>query len=298
MKLLSPLRYPGGKAGLAPFLSDILELNDIKEADYFEPYAGGAGAALALLSSGRVRRILINDADFRIYSFWHTIINDPMWFVDRIVKARLDLKEWREQREICLSSGSDMKDIGFAAFYMNRCNRSGVLNSGPIGGYEQAGEWRLNARFTKPALIKRVMDISNLRDKIEVSNLDAVAFLKERLPSGNGRKKSFVYLDPPYVEKGRRLYLNAYKPDDHGEISKYIAQQKVLPWIMSYDDSELVRYLYKNQQIAFLPIRYSLQKKRTANELIIAPRRVRLPKTMRIGSGRFDLKEVNSGSLV
>lgn len=298
MKLLSPLRYPGGKAGLAPFLSDILELNDIREADYFEPYAGGAGAALALLTSGRVRRILINDADFRIYSFWHTIINNPMWFVDKIMKAKLDLKEWREQREICLSSGNDMKDIGFAAFYMNRCNRSGVLNSGPIGGYEQAGEWRLNARFTKPALIKRVIDISSLREKIEISNLDAVAFLKKRLPSGNSRKKSFVYLDPPYVEKGRRLYLNAYEPDDHGEISKYIAQQKVLPWIMSYDDSELVRYLYKNQQVAFLPIRYSLQKKRTANELIIAPRQVRLPKIMRIGSRRFNLKEVASGSLV
>ena len=297
MKLLSPLRYPGGKAGLSPFLTDVMDLNDIRGVEYFEPYAGGAGAALGLLAEGVVRRISINDADFRIYAFWHTVLNEPTWFVDRIMAAKLDLREWKEVRETCLfPSGKNMRDVGFAAFYMNRCNRSGVLNSGPIGGYEQAGEWRLDVRFTKPALAERVLEIAKLREQIEVCNLDAVVFLKERLPSGIGRKNSFVYLDPPYVEKGQRLYLNAYEPEDHGAIAKYIAQQKVLPWVMSYDDTELVKHLYKNQQIALLPINYSLQEKRATNELVIAPHRVRLPRTMRIGARKFDFKEVTSRS--
>ena len=207
--------------------------------------------------------------------------------------SKLNLPEWKEQRETCLSPiGRDMKDVGFAAFYMNRCNRSGVLNSGPIGGYEQAGEWRLDVRFTKPTLAERILEIAKLREQIDVSNLDAVVFLKEKLPSGNGRKSAFVYLDPPYVVKGQRLYLNAYEPDDHGEISKYLAQQKILPWVMSYDDAELVRCLYKNQQIALLPINYSLQEKRTTNELIIAPHRIRLPRTMRIGAKKFEFNEI------
>ena len=293
MKLLSPLRYPGGKAGLAPFLTDTLDLNDIRGVDYFEPYAGGAGAALALLADGVVRRISINDADFRIYSFWRTVLDESAWFVEKIMASKLNLPEWKEHRETCLSPiGRDIKDVGFAAFYMNRCNRSGVLNSGPIGGYEQAGEWRLDVRFTKPTLAERILEIAKLREQIDVSNLDAVVFLKEKLPSGNGRKSAFVYLDAPYVVKGQRLYLNAYEPDDHGEISKYLAQQKILPWVMSYDDAELVRCLYKNQQIALLPINYSLQEKRTTNELIIAPHRIRLPRTMRIGAKKFEFNEI------
>lgn len=293
MKLLSPLRYPGGKAGLAPFLTDILDLNDIRGVDYYEPYAGGAGAALALLAEGVVRRISINDADFRIYAFWRTVLEETAWFVDKIMTAKLDLKEWKELRETCLSPvGKDMRDVAFAAFYMNRCNRSGVLYSGPIGGYEQAGEWRLDVRFTKPALAERVFEIAKMREQIEVSNLDAVVFLKEKLPSGNGRKNAFVYLDPPYVEKGQRLYLNAYEPDDHKVVSSYIVRQKVLPWVMSYDDADLVRRLYKDQRIALLPINYSLQEKRATNELVIAPHRLRLPRTMRIGAKKFEFKEI------
>lgn len=299
MKLLSPLRYPGGKAGLAPFLTDVLDLNDIRGVDYFEPYAGGAGAALALLANKVVRRISINDADFRIYAFWRTLLDEPAWFVNKIMSAKLDLQEWKELRETCLSPiGKSIRDVGFAAFYMNRCNRSGVLNSGPIGGYAQAGEWRLDVRFTKHTLAERVLEISKLREQINVSNLDAVVFLKEKLPIGNGRKNAFVYLDPPYVEKGQRLYLNAYEPEDHGEIAKYIAQQKILPWVMSYDDAELVKRLYKNQQIALLPINYSLQEKRTTNELVISPHRIRLPRTMRIGAKKFEFNEITQRNAV
>jgi DNA adenine methylase len=295
MKLLSPLRYPGGKAGLAPFLTDVLDLNDIRGVDYFEPYAGGAGAALALLVDRVVSRISINDADFRIYAFWRTVLDEPEWLVDKIMAAKLDIQEWKELRETCLfPSGKSTREVGFAVFYMNRCNRSGVLNSGPIGGYEQIGEWRLDVRFTKPKLAERILEIAKLREQIDVSNLDAVMFLKMKLPSGNGRKNAFVYLDPPYVEKGQRLYLNAYEPEDHGEIAKYIAQQKILPWVMSYDDADLVKRLYKSQQIAFLPINYSLQEKRTTNELVIAPHRIRLPRTMRIGTKKFEFKEVTS----
>jgi len=131
MKLLSPLRYPGGKAGLAPFLTDVLDLNDIRGVDYFEPYAGGAGAALALLADGIVRRISINDADFRIYSFWRTVLDEPTWFVDRIMTAKLDLQEWKELRETCLSPvGKDIRDVGFAAFYMKQGSQERVRVSG------------------------------------------------------------------------------------------------------------------------------------------------------------------------
>lgn len=295
MRFLSPLRYPGGKAGLAPFLTDVLDLNGLRGVDYFEPYAGGAGAALALLADDVVRTISINDADVRIYAFWATILTEPNWFVDKIFSATLDLPEWRSQRAICIApEGRDLRDVGFAAFYMNRCNRSGVINGGPIGGYEQKGEWRLDVRFTKQALAERVLAISKHRDKIFISNLDAVEFLKNKLPNGNGRKTAFVYLDPPYVVKGQRLYMNSYEHGDHGVIARYICSQKILPWVMSYDQADLVKELYASEQIALLPINYSLQEKKSASELVIAPHRLRLPRTLRVGAKRFDFKEINA----
>ena len=293
MTLLSPLRYPGGKAGLTPFLTDVLDLNGLRGVNYFEPYAGGAGAAFGLLADNVVKTISINDADIRIFALWSTILNEPQWFVKKILEVKLDLSEWRLYRDVCIDpNGWAMRDVGFAAFYMNRCNRSGVLSGGPIGGYEQVGEWRLDVRFSKPALVERVENISRLRERIFVSNLDAIEFLKSRLPKGLGRKNAFAYLDPPYVIKGKRLYMNSYHLDEHIAVAKYMCRQNLLPWVISYDDVDLVRKLYASEQIAYLPTSYSLQDKKSANELIIAPHRLRLPRTLRIGAKRFDFKEV------
>lgn len=293
-RVLSPLRYPGGKACLTPFLTDVLDLNSLRGSIYFEPYAGGAGAALGLLVNDVVSQIHINDADKRIYSFWKSALEETDWFIEKILSARLDLDEWKSHRNICINpNGYKTREVGFSAFYMNRCNRSGVLSGGPIGGYEQNGEWRLDVRFKKQALIDRINEIRKLKEKITVSNDDAVVFLREQLPRGNGRKKAFVYLDPPYVVKGQRLYMNAYEKGDHKNIADYMRTQKILPWIMSYDDADLIRQLYKSQQIGFLPINYSLQKKRSTNELVIAPHFIRIPRTLRVGARSFALNEIN-----
>ena len=47
----SPLRYPGGKSILSPLLGNFIEINNLLDGIYIEPYAGGAGAALKLLFS-------------------------------------------------------------------------------------------------------------------------------------------------------------------------------------------------------------------------------------------------------
>ena len=279
MRYVSPLRYPGGKGGLSAFLADLLELNELTGCAYYEPYAGGAGAALQLLSKGLVSRIHINDADPRVYFFWKAMLEQTDRFVDQIRSVTLDIEEWQRQQEICASAdGRRVFSVGFAAFYMNRCNRSGVLKgAGPIGGYAQDGIWRLDVRFNREELISRVRAISRLRDQIEVTGLDAIECLKRRLPAARGRANAFVYADPPYVIKGQKLYLNAYGPEDHAELATYLGQQTLLPWLVSYDDADLVRSLYAGHQIDFLPIRYSLQTKRAARELLIAPNRIYLP---------------------
>lgn len=261
------------------FLTEVIEMNDLRGGAYYEPYAGGAGAALSLLRDGVVSEIHINDADERVNAFWVSALDESERFVDQILSTPLTMDEWHRQRKICANPKShDCFDVGFAAFFMNRCNRSGVLTgAGPIGGLEQKGEWKLDVRFSREPLAERILKLARVREQIHITHLDAIAFLKATLPLGGDRKKVFVYLDPPYVNKGQRLYLNSYETKDHAQLARYIKGQRTLPWIMSYDDTEVVRELYCDQQLTSLPIQYSLQTKRSATELIIAPHRLTLP---------------------
>ncbi|MCX6864792.1 MAG: DNA adenine methylase [Verrucomicrobia bacterium] len=277
----SPLRYPGGKGCLCGLLADVIDLNDLRGSVYFEPYAGGAGAALELLRKEIVSEVYINDADLRVAAFWEVVLGETGHFVDEIFGVPLSIKEWRRQRDICSNPDAHTRfQTGFSAFYMNRCNRSGVLTgAGPIGGYAQSSKWKLGVRFNREALAERVLTLGRMRERIHVSNSDALDFLRSTLPRGNARKRVLVYLDPPYVNKGQRLYLNSYEARDHMALSRYITEQGTLPWIMSYDDTDLVRQLYAEQQLGKLPIRYSLQDKRKARELLIAPHRLHLPKS-------------------
>ena len=279
MRHPSPLRYPGGKAILADFLGKAICLNDLYGCPYFEPYAGGAGAALRLLMNGFVSEVYLNDADIRIYAFWKSVLSRTDEFVDLIASASMTIGEWKQQRKICANpNGYSLLKVGFSAFYMNRCNRSGVLvGSGPIGGYEQNGEWRMDVRFYRDALIDRVLKIGEHREYIHVFNQDAINFLRENLPRGNRRKYAFAYLDPPYVDNGKRLYFNAYESKDHKVLARYMKRQGNLSWVISYDDNELIRSLYSWCRVGLFSTKYSLQCKRLAFELIISQVKVELP---------------------
>jgi DNA adenine methylase len=264
---------------LAGFLTDVVEMNELRGCTYYEPYAGGAGAALSLLRDGVVSQIFINDADERVNAFWVSVLDENERFVDRVLSAPLTMKEWYRHREVCANPGAHARfDVGFAAFFMNRCNRSGVLTgAGPIGGLEQMGKWKLGVRFSRGPLAERILNLARVRDKIHIFHKDAIEFLKNTLPLGRDRRKVFVYLDPPYIHKGQRLYLNSYETKDHAQLARYIKGQSNLRWVMSYDDTKVVRELYCDQQLTSLPIRYSLQTKRSVKELIIAPQRLALP---------------------
>ncbi len=259
-------------------------MNDLRGVAYYEPFAGGAGAALALLERGAVSELFLNDLDARVYAFWRASLNQTSQMIERTMNVPISIDEWKRQREICRTPSRHAQiDVAFAAFYMNRCNRSGVLTgAGPIGGLEQSSKWKLDVRFYREQLASRIAAIGRTRDRIHISRLDAIAFLKLKLPSGRARRNSFVYLDPPYVIKGQRLYLNAYTERDHHELAQYVRKQNCTPWLMSYDDTKLVRDLYSTNKIHTLEIDYKLHEKRPAEELIISPSWLSLPSFCRI----------------
>ena len=293
MRHVSPLRYPGGKTVLADFLTEVIEQNNLRNCIYFEPYAGGAGAALTLLAEGIVSQVYLNDADIRIYAFWRAALDNSKQFIEKIFETPLTIKEWKKQNAICANpSHHHLFDIGFAAFYMNRCNRSGILTgSGPIGGYEQEGKWRMDVRFNRETLAGRILELSKKRERIHVFNKDAVDFLKEKLPIVQEKHRVFIYLDPPYVSNGQRLYMNSYEANDHKVLAKYILARRALLWIMSYDDVDLVRRLYSKCKIELLPVRYTLQSKRSAQELIISPESIVLPSVCHMNQNKNPLQK-------
>ena len=279
LRHVSPLRYPGGKTALADFLARTIESNDLSGCSYFEPFAGGAGAALRLLLRGVVSEVYLNDLDPRIFSFWKAVLDESDRFAETILHVPVNLKEWRRQSAICRRADVARRfELGFATFYMNRCNRSGIITgAAPIGGYAQDGDWKMDARFYRERLAERIGVLASKRDQIHVTGRDAKEFLVESLPGGGDQEPIFVYLDPPYYSKGSRLYMNSYEDDDHKTLAEYMETKNSLKWIASYDDTEFIRGLYSSCSISDNVLQYSLQRKRQVRELLIAPSHVRLP---------------------
>lgn len=275
----SPLRYPGGKASLSAVLETIIYANGLQGCTYVEPFAGGAGAGLKLLCEGHVDRIIINDLDRAVYSFWNSVMRRPRELAERIHSVPLTIREWRRQREIYRTPGRRRQiDLGFAAFYLNRCNRSGIImNGGPIGGIEQDGKWTLEARFNRDALAARVEEIAEYGDRITILCEDATALIGH-LDEFARDERLFVYADPPYYVKGRELYLNHYTDDDHMRLAETLRVQSSLTWVLTYDDAPRIRQLYKGMQIARYDLRYSAHlSSAKGGEVLITPPHVIVP---------------------
>lgn len=244
MKFYSPLRYPGGKNKLAKFVAEICVRNSV-DGHYVEPYAGGASVALFLLFNGYVKKITINDSDRAIYAFWHSVINHTEKFCNLIEQTDITVDNWKRFREIQRNKQkASLLKLGFSTFFLNRTNISGIINGGMIGGLEQRGQYKIDCRFNKEALIERVRVIGRHKKDISISNLDALDLIK-KIKKETGESNTIFYFDPPYYLKGASLYLNHYKHNDHLEVSEAIKGIKGIQWIVSYDDTLEIRKLYK-----------------------------------------------------
>lgn len=256
MALSTPLRYPGGKARLRPYLERLIEQNNLYDAHYAEPFCGGAGLAIELLQSYLVSTIHLNDFDRAVYAFWHSVVNEPTALCKLIEGTPCDMTTWHAQKEIYRNRDrAALLKLGFATFFLNRTNRSGILQAGVIGGKEQLGNWKIDARYNKVDLAQRIRAISALRSRIKVYNLEAKDFLE--VMQNSLPKKSLVYLDPPYVEKGPGLYLNHYEEKDHRALAVWVQKKLKVPWMVSYDDHALIRECYGTQKEASLNFPYS-----------------------------------------
>lgn len=276
----SPLRYPGGKQVLARILSHVIRINGLAGGTYAEPYAGGAGAALWLLFGEYVDRILINDADVRVFKFWESVLRRTDDFLELLDGTKPTPAEWRRQKEIYrYQSHYPALRVGFATFFLNRCNRSGVIDrGGMIGGNKQTGNYKIDARYNKEELAKRIRKIAMFKDRIAVSKEDGLRFI-DRIGSDTANAgKTFVYLDPPYYVKGSQLYLSFYDEADHAALAKALRNERRFKWVLSYDNAPEVRALYKGMSQATFTLEYSANNGRMGDEVMIYPDTLHFPK--------------------
>lgn len=268
----TPFRYPGGKA----FLADVLEqrIQSLEDVDaYAEPYAGGAGAAIELLARGTVTRIVLNDFDRRVYAAWWAILNETDRFIERLLATPVDMDSWRACQELVVEcpSDADLFELGFATYFLNRTNHSGViLGAGPIGGYQQTGKWLIGARYYPETMIKRIRWLGERRASISLHNMDGLQFLRSF--SGAEAGRTFFLIDPPYVLAGKKLYLDAMSDLKHRDLARFLMSDHSIPhWLVTYDDCELVEAAYADATIERLPVRYTLHNRRTVDEICVSP---------------------------
>ena len=235
----SPLRYPGGKSVLSGYVASLIDVLGIRDVTYVEPYAGGAGVALRLLKDHKVSKVVINDYDPDVFAFWNSAVNDSASFLERFDRAEPTIEEWHRQKRIIADPASEL-DRGFAFFFLNRTNRSGVLNGGVIGGLKQNGRYKVSARYNKASLRRKLEFLGEHADSIEVRNEDGRAVVERFV----GFPEAFIYADPPYVEKGGSLYMNALDDERHRELGNLLNNHADSHWMLTYDDTALIRELY------------------------------------------------------
>lgn len=262
MRFYSPLRYPGGKNKLAKFVALVCEKNNVN-GHYIEPYAGGASVALYLLINGHVKEITINDFDRAIYAFWYSALNDTERFCRKIRNTEVTVKNWKKFKNIHSNKKeAELFELGFATFFLNRTNRSGIINGGVIGGMNQKGKYKINCRFNKEELIGRIRFIAKHKKNIHLYNLDALELAK-KIQKKKGSKNTIFYFDPPYYLKGPSLYMNHYKRDDHKKVSEEIKKIKNSRWIVSYDNVLEIKKLYsrfKKQEYILSHVAYGVRE--------------------------------------
>ena len=249
----SPLRYPGGKGKVANYIKLVILDNDLVGCDYVEPYAGGASIALSLLFEEYADRVHINDLNRGVFSFWDAALRDPDSLCRRISSTHLSIGEWEKQRKVQRDPDAEPLDLAFSTFFLNRTSRSGIIGGGVIGGMDQSGQWKIDARFNRDQLIRRIQKIGRFASRITLTRLDAAEYLVEVL---SHIETPFVYLDPPYYAKGARLYENSYSARDHEAVAAIVRALRV-PWVVSYDAEPEVAELYAGYARVDYDLHYS-----------------------------------------
>lgn len=269
--LKSPLRYPGGKSRAIKALKNYLRF-EFKE--YREPFFGGGSVGLYVLQNVKNNaRFYANDLNKDLYCFWQILKTQSKDLISEIQRIKNRFQNGKELYTTLLQRRENLSDFERAVdfFVLNRITFSGVVDS---GGYSQKA---FESRFTQSS-IERLKNIAHLASKFEFSNEDYEGLLNRR---GEG---VFIFLDPPYFSATKS---KLYGKKGHLHINfcheRLCEMLKTTPhqFLLTYDDSDFIRELYKDFYISELGVQYGMNnfKQNTAamgKELIISNENFRI----------------------
>jgi len=262
---------------LANFMRLVVERNRLLDGHYVEPYAGGAAVAWSLLLAEYVRHVHINDIDPALFAFWTAVLDHTDELCRRIRDGKVTMAAWRRHRNVLARpTEHSVIEVGFATFFLNRTNRSGIIRGGVIGGKSQAGRWKIDARFNRSDLIQRIQKIARYRRRITLTLMDAAGLLRDVVPTLP--QKTLIYLDPPYYLKGEGLYEHHYTHDDHARIATMVRDLEERKWLVSYDAVPQVLDFYRGLRRQQYDLAYSAQDRYAGFEVIFYSPSLIVPK--------------------
>jgi DNA adenine methylase len=221
-----------------------------------------------------VETLIINDLNPGIAAFWRLVFGDADRLLDRIENCSVSIENWHNQRALYLNPvGKSDLDLGFATFFLNRTNRSGILNARPIGGLEQSGKWLIDARFNKKSLMARIELLRQWIGHVDIREKRAIDLIRQL----NRRKRPILmYVDPPYVAAGEELYMTDHSWREHERLAHHLSASPH-PWILTYDADHRTRTLYGDFRCLQFSISHTAQAQRVGSEYMFFGRRLRVP---------------------
>tara|TARA_B100001971_G_C18249466_1_gene576999 strand:- start:1918 stop:2850 length:933 start_codon:yes stop_codon:yes gene_type:complete len=277
---ISPLRYPGGKYNYFSLFRKIIE-KDRGINTFVEPFCGGAGLGLALLKNNIVTKIVLNEYDRFIYLFWDNVLNNTKELITLIDKTNLTVNEFLKWKKLYtdnefLKSCEDI-EIAFGFFIINRATRSGIFNSGPIGGWEKNGKYPIHARFKKDNLIEKIKFIESKKNSIDIFNYDYKDFFKiytQNNFSLKQRDATLFYFDPPYYKMGKQLYNKYLTKNQHTELRDLLYKKRQYKWILSYDNDQEILNIFSMFKRKNTALNHSIYMNRNRKELLFYSDRI------------------------
>lgn len=256
----SPLRYPGGKTRACKTLDGILqEQFDINDFNTIvSPFFGG-GSFEFYLQNNYNFKIIANDKFIPLYNFWVTCKTDKERMCVSLNNKlnTITKEEFSGLRERIMNEPDQLRQ-SIMYFIINRCSFSGATLS---GGFSLEASKK---RFTRSS----IANIENLNlARVDMHNLDFEDFINNERP----KSQNILFLDPPYyLEKASKLYGNngdMHDTFDHEQLYKCLSKEK--KWVMTYNNCEFIRELYKDFTIIETTWSYGMNKSKESSEIVI-----------------------------
>ena len=266
------MRYPGGKSKLKKkILPFIVPSSDVVE--YREPFFGGGSIGVDFLSSSSIPQVWVNDFDKHLANMWNSVIHNPEPLKEMIRSFKPTVQSFYDFKAALTSDMADSVTSGFYKLAIHQMSYSGlgVKAGGPIGGVNQTSNYSVDCRWSPDNICKKIDKIHTMLSSKQ-TKCTSVSFEDVILDES---VKAFLYLDPPYYDKGGDLYFHAFNHQQHVDLSQLLRQSNH-EWVLSYDDMPEIRNMYSWAKITEIDATYTITSVIGENDIRASNRKVEL----------------------